>query len=33
MTGIEKITNRIQENAQQEIDAILGEAKKEADGI
>lgn len=33
MTGIEKITARIQADAQQEIDAVLAEAKKQADGI
>ena len=33
MTGIEKITARIQEDAQQEIDAVLAEAKAQADGI
>ena len=33
MTGIEKITARIQEDAQQEVDAVLAEAKAQADGI
>ncbi len=33
MTGIEKITARIQEDAQQEIDAVLSEAKTQADGV
>lgn len=33
MTGIEKITARIQEDAQQEIDAVLAKAKAQADGI
>lgn len=33
MTGIEKITARIQADAQQEIDTVLAEAKKQADGI
>lgn len=33
MTGIEKITARIQEDAQQEVDAVLAEAKAQADSI